>query len=218
MKIECKCGCGNYIDEIDSRGRPHFYIHGHSARISKYAEIAKWKFPKEKLCPVCKKVLQISRFYTRTYRSKTTGESYIRIRSQCKQCEKLSVNRETVNTRRKVYRRNKKLTGNVRHWISERLSDWNSRTTNIQGNLTTDYLEDLYNKQNGLCYYTGKSMPISIGKINQDGLSLDRLDPNKGYTVGNIVFCRFSINTMKGSRTEQEYYDLMKYILEYKKQ
>lgn len=217
MKIQCKCGCGIVFDKTDSRGRPRDYIHGHSSRNIQYAKIAEWKFPEEKRCSVCKIVLPISDFYTRSYHSKTTGEKYIRIREPCKRCEKLSVDRDSINIWKKVYRRNKKLTENIRHLVSERLSSWNNRK-DITGNLTTDYLENLYNKQNGLCYYTGVKMLFSTDGINQDGISLDRLDPKKGYIEGNVVFCRFSINTMKGSRTEQEYYDLMKYILEYKKQ
>ena len=61
------------------------------------------------------------------------------------------------------------------------------------------------------CYYTGK--PFKIGRklavkgakkrhsTPPDLLSVDRFDPDIGYTEDNIVFCRWDANDEKGSIT-----------------
>ena len=61
------------------------------------------------------------------------------------------------------------------------------------------------------CYYTGK--PMKIGRklavkgakkrhsTPPDLLSIDRFDPDIGYTEDNIVFCRWDANDEKGAIT-----------------
>lgn len=46
-----------------------------------------------------------------------------------------------------------------------------------------------------------------------DGISLDKLTPELGYVEGNVVFCAFRVNTMKGPLTEAEFYKSMRAIL-----
>jgi hypothetical protein len=79
--------------------------------------------------------------------------------------------------------------------------------------LTVQYLVTQWEKQNGLCYYTGLPMDWKANGVKQDGMSLDRLSPDLGYVCGNVVFCMFQINTMKGKSTEDEFYRRMELIL-----
>lgn len=55
------------------------------------------------------------------------------------------------------------------------------------------------------------------GKINSDTLSLDKLDPSKGYIKGNVVWCSYLINTMKQNMTEEQFYTFIEGILKFKK-
>ena len=84
--------------------------------------------------------------------------------------------------------------------------------------MTTDYLVKLFNDQKGLCYYTG--INIIWGARQNKALpntpSLDRLIPSKGYVKGNVVWCSFFVNTMKGTLDEKSFYDLIKKIVRYK--
>lgn len=104
---------------------------------------------------------------------------------------------------------------NIEKWIRSKIRSWKRRT--ISSNLTFEYLMKLYELQNGKCYYTNKPLKIlhaSEWKTNfRESISLDRLDPEKGYVKGNVVYCLYSINTMKGSFTEMNFYNLMKDIL-----
>jgi len=57
-------------------------------------------------------------------------------------------------------------------------------------------------------------MIVARRVYHPDGLSLDRLEPEKGYIEGNVVFCKCSINTMKGPLTETGFYQRMQQILQ----
>lgn len=54
------------------------------------------------------------------------------------------------------------------------------------------YLEELYEKQNGLCYYS--NIPMNFDK-SEWKVSIERLDNTKGYIEGNIVLCCLELNT-----------------------
>ncbi len=99
-------------------------------------------------------------------------------------------------------------------WVSDRIASWRGKDPNC--NLTTQYLVNLFESQAGKCYYTQNELEISGGKVRANTASLDRLDPSKGYTEGNVAWCSFFCNTMKGGLTEQEFYDFIRNILKNK--
>jgi dUTP pyrophosphatase len=85
--------------------------------------------------------------------------------------------------------------------------------------LNSKYLIDLYNKQNGLCYYTGIPMSLVTTKnwgikrqADLDILSVDRMDSGKGYELKNIVLCCTAINKMKGSSDILEFQGILNFI------
>lgn len=84
------------------------------------------------------------------------------------------------------------------------------------GNLTLDDLLNQWNKQNGICPYTGINLKLPTYKKNKHNLielaSLDRIDSNKLYEKGNVMFVSTPINYMKNSMTEQETIDYCKII------
>lgn len=89
----------------------------------------------------------------------------------------------------------------------------------IPFNLFPSNLIDLYNKQNGLCYYTG--IPMSLvstaswknkRQADFDVLSVDRLDSNGSYSSDNIVLCCTAINKMKGTSSILEIQGLLNLI------
>jgi hypothetical protein len=58
--------------------------------------------------------------------------------------------------------------------------------------LTEQDIKQQYDKQNGICYYSGIKMNINN---NHWKISLERLDTDKGYTKDNIVLCCFELNS-----------------------
>lgn len=75
----------------------------------------------------------------------------------------------------------------------------------IYFNITIQYLSDLYNNQKGRCYFSNL-------KINTSNMSLDRLDPNKGYTIDNVAWVLKEINFMKHKLSEKEFINLCKLV------
>lgn len=63
-----------------------------------------------------------------------------------------------------------------------------------------DYLKKIYKEQDGKCFYTNIPMIIN-GNRSYNTLSIDRIDSDKGYIKGNIVFCLLCINTFKSNHS-----------------
>lgn len=77
---------------------------------------------------------------------------------------------------------------------------------NLYIDITLEYLKQLWNKQEGKCALTNFPMSYqqSNGKRNPYSLSIDKIDPNKGYEVGNVQFVCFAANMMKGELSLSE--------------
>ena len=59
-------------------------------------------------------------------------------------------------------------------------------------NITKQELINLYHKQNGLCYYS--NIMMNTKPATEWKCSLERLDPNKGYIIDNVVFVCLEFN------------------------
>lgn len=75
--------------------------------------------------------------------------------------------------------------------------------------ITIDDLAEQWEKQNGICPYSGFKLilPENGNVKNIDFFhraSLDRIDSSKGYVKGNIQFVSTPINLMKQSRSDEE--------------
>lgn len=73
------------------------------------------------------------------------------------------------------------------------------RYNNREFTITLDDLDNQWNKQKGICYYTNKPMLYQLGNI--DSVSIDRKDSSIGYTKENIVLCKKKVNIMKNDAT-----------------
>lgn len=79
--------------------------------------------------------------------------------------------------------------------------------------LVFEDLLEMWEKQNGLCYYTGLKLEayaygVKRQKINS--ISIDRIDSDKGYTKDNCVLCTFYANVAKADLDKEH----MLYIME----
>ncbi len=86
----------------------------------------------------------------------------------------------------------------LRDVLADRLYVSTIRASNKNLSLDIDlqFLLQLWEQQNGLCYYTKKPLSLEINNTNK--VSIDRLDSSRGYTRDNVVLCRNSINYLKG--------------------
>ena len=66
-------------------------------------------------------------------------------------------------------------------------------------NITREYLYKLYDKQKGICEYSGVPMTnVKDGTgYHLKNISIDRIDNTKGYEEGNIALVCLAVNMMK---------------------
>lgn len=82
-----------------------------------------------------------------------------------------------------------------------------AKRKNIPFTITKQQFIDQYNSQNGLCFYTDKLMLMQVGKgvkNRSDSFSVDKIIPEKGYVLGNVVFCANKINSCKNDLSIEE--------------
>jgi hypothetical protein len=86
-----------------------------------------------------------------------------------------------------------------------------SKQKGYKTNITAKYLkEEIWDKQNGICPYTGIKMELGRTSAEEDikktpiKASLDRIDPNIGYIKGNVEYVCYCINVMKNDFTKEE--------------
>ena len=79
-------------------------------------------------------------------------------------------------------------------------------------NITPEYIQSIYDSQNGVCALSGLKFEMELGKPrkrNPYRPSVDRINSNKGYVKGNIQFVLAIVNTMKMDYTD----DILKPVI-----
>lgn len=102
--------------------------------------------------------------------------------------------------------------------IRSRLSNCKQRSKKfnmILPDLTDTYLYDLFLKQNKACALTGELLDAI--KESPLALSLDQIDPGKGYIQGNVQWVAWCINRAKGDLDVEHFYEMCNAVLEYQK-
>lgn len=93
-----------------------------------------------------------------------------------------------------------------------------AKVNSYKFNIGSNFLYELYKKQNGLCALSGIKLTILSNRtkrINNFNISIDRIDSSKGYTKDNIHLVCASINVMKLDHSTKEFVDLCKAVANY---
>jgi hypothetical protein len=122
-------------------------------------------------------------------------------RGQCKQC---------YNSNWK-YRLMSTLSSRKAH--NQKLPDGrNKKVHDVEDKINGAFLEDLKNKQNGMCYWLNIPMDFTLNdKLRKP--SLDRLDNSVGYKKDNIVLTTVFANTGRRDASLVEMSDFVKNYL-----
>ena len=82
-------------------------------------------------------------------------------------------------------------------------------------NLTFDFLNELWDNQNGKCFYSNIEMiPLRYGqKRGPYSPSLERLDSNKGHTIDNVAWVIWGCNAGKNEWSLKQYIDICKAVI-----
>ena len=132
------------------------------------------------VCRICKRELPDSCFYKN--KTRKTGLDY-----RCKECRSKEAREEGEANYFASYCRTKK---------SE------CKRKGVEFNLTPEYLESIWT---GICPVF--NVPIeraSHGRGSHHSAHLDRLDPNKGYVIGNVSWISGRANRIKYDATVEE--------------
>lgn len=98
-------------------------------------------------------------------------------------------------------------------YISGRLYSaikYKANLRNINFDLSLKFLDDLFESQAGLCYYSG--LKIEGKARNQVTASLDRTNSNLGYIESNVHWVHKDVNFMKHTASEDHFFDLIELI------
>lgn len=92
-----------------------------------------------------------------------------------------------------------------------------AKKKNLPFNITKDYLKKLWDEQNGKCAVSGIEMTYSICEgRTPTNVSIDQINPNNGYTKGNIQLVCMAVNQIKSDLQMDDVYRFCKAILENK--
>jgi hypothetical protein len=136
-----------------------------------------------KTCSKCKIEKALKEFYERN------KVGYVH--SWCRKCTS-----ELSSLRYKKYRKN--IDFRIRSTTTK--IKCNSRKKNIKFNITPEYMIQLWIEQNGKCYLTGNKMKFYSKEgfgMPKDQATVDKINPKLGYTLGNVQWATWQINSMK---------------------
>lgn len=149
-----------------------------------------------------------------------------RYKSQCKECCAIYAKEWRKKRKKELGETDYRGSGKITKYPKEdrllisairwRVNDAIGRATRRQGykrsdlDITADYAYKLFKEQNGRCKYT--NAPLSLVKKKPDTLSIDKIDPAKGYIKGNIQWVVWAVNRAKGDLTEEMFINMCKAV------
>ncbi len=137
-----------------------------------------------KKCVICSEEKELTEFYS-SQRGKKCKDCILKITRDYKRNKRLDDEFKQLESVKQKERR-------IRLWQNTLIHD--SKHRKIENTLTVDDINEMYEKQNGLCFWFGVPMiPTDQNKHPQQP-SIDRLDRTKGYTKENVVLCCYSAN------------------------
>lgn len=98
------------------------------------------------------------------------------------------------------------------YYTGRTFAAWKSsaKRRDITWEVTKEYLDEQYKKQNGVCALSGIKMDID--NHSPYHISIDRIDSTKGYAEGNVQFVCAVVNMMKNKLTDECFIELCKKV------
>ena len=98
----------------------------------------------------------------------------------------------------------------LRLWQNTLIND--SKNRGVEHNITVDDINEIFKKQNGLCFWFKVPLVPSNKLKHPQQPSLDRLDRSKGYTKDNVVLTCYSANIGRNETTVEEWEKFLKLL------
>lgn len=81
--------------------------------------------------------------------------------------------------------------------------------------ITTEHLIELWNNQDGKCALSDTKFVLESGsgRVNKDTVSVDRIIPELGYTIGNVRLVTYHVNVCLSEFGEFALYELARKLI-----
>ena len=100
--------------------------------------------------------------------------------------------------------------------VGSRLADARSRAklgfATVSPDLGRDWLYTLFQSQNGKCALSG--VTLRVERKHPVSLSLDQIEPSKGYIKGNVQWVAWAVNRAKGDMSTEMFQDMCRQVTE----
>lgn len=156
----------------------------------------------QKKCSKCNIVKDENEFY-KTQRGNRCKGCILTVTKEYKRKKRLDPEQRKKESIKQKERR-------YRLWQNTLIHD--SKHRKLDNELTVEFINELYEKQNGLCYWFKVPLIPSDTKKHPQQPSIDRLDRNKGYTKDNVVLTCYSANIGRNETELSIWVDFLKKI------
>jgi len=156
----------------------------------------------QKKCSVCNIEKSLDSFY-KSQRGTKCIDCTLKVTREYKRKIRLDINFRKEEGKKQKERR-------IRLWQNTLIND--SKRRGIENNLTVEIINNIYEKQKGLCYWFNIPLIPTHTKKHPQQPSIDRLDRNKGYTEDNIVLCCYSANIGRNETDLDIWLDFLKLL------
>ena len=207
-----RLSCGPYVDSAEEASRRRSVLLAPIRGRRDTVATRKWDeiFAAGAMrCSLCRERKPVDAFRTLA-RSNGRTLDYVALNSFCRACDA-----ERTARIRRVKRAT--LDGSVRLLMSNVRSRCRNKGWSCE--IDEEWLIGQWHRQGGRCWFTGDPMLYDIGaqsaasgggyrKNQRAAISVDRLDPHRGYERSNVVLCRWEANNAKQDLTIHELLDL----------
>jgi hypothetical protein len=164
----------------------------------------------EQICLNCKITKPLKDFY----KNGVYSDGITNYRALCKVC---CLSKIAKISKKNYQSKAQKRSASAKNFIAGIYNHCSKRKLNLGFDLDCEYLNNIYEKQKGLCALTGVEMTYKAGNGRvYTNISIDRIDSNKGYIKNNVQFVCDIVNVMKSNLTLDEFYFWCKKVLEIK--
>jgi len=155
-----------------------------------------------KTCNFCNETKNIDDFY-KSQSGKKCISCFLKFGREYKKQKRQDQNFRKIEGVKQKERR-------VRLWQNTLKHD--SKNRGLENTLTVDDINEIFERQNGLCYWFNVPLIPSNSHKSPQQPSLDRLDINKGYTKDNVVLCCYSANIGRNENDVETWESFLKVL------
>lgn len=156
----------------------------------------------EKRCRKCNLIKSLDQYH----KNKNIKDGYHTI---CKICNNKQANIWVKNNHEKVILMKKERRKDIKYSLLE-----SAKTRSLKKNITFDIsINDIIVPE--YCPALNIKLIKSTNRLSSNSPSIDRINPNKGYTKDNIQILSFKANAMKNNASKEELLNFAKWILKY---